>query len=1457
MASKKYIFNTQTSEYEEYLISWQKKLSNVFLYILSAGSMALIAVFISLQFIGSPKERVLNREVEYLNLQFAIMNEKIDEINVLMDEIKDRDDNIYRALLGTEAVAPSIRQAGFGGSDRYRDLEGYSHSDMVINTAKKLDVLSSQISVQLKSYDEVYEMAINKSEMSSVNNTSSNHDNPFDLEKTAFYREGDLEVNITTPADTIYENDSIQLFAEAVNGTGHLFAWEPAEYFNDTTIHNPYFTVPNISNALESFTLTCQIIDTINQDTAQGSITINVLDYMIADINSESSAITVNYGDEVLLEAVTEGSNPDNFVFNWTPGALVDDSTSHSTQSVPLRASTSFTLSVRNIYSDDIFTDVLDVEVIGEDMYAEFSVAADTICENESTQLTATAFEGTGNYTYSWTPSADLDSANIATPTYYPMGIHDIIETMSFICTISDGVTSIQDTIYVSVKDFLAADAAYDTVVVDYGEIIQLRAFYGNVDTSNFVFNWSPDTLVETPNSFNTYTLPLVDTTTFVLSVNNKLGSCVSTDTVNVFVDGVPLYASAYINDTLLCDDEFTQLSVEAFEGTGEYSYRWIPADMLDCDTIPNPTFTPDSIIYDDIFRFYCEVTDGITKYNTEEVSVMVYKSPNAFFSNDSLTIICAGKEMIFYAPNNNTSNTIFSWSIVDENGQAVQLEDSSSPSLTHIFENEGLFTVSLNASLSEECGGCEDSHSVLIEVIDAPEAMFYPEDIYNACIGEEIFFTSPENPEGTSYYWHISDTAGVVLDTIIGTEFSYIFTEFGDYSLALIATFGDDDYICSATDTIILDINEMPEATILYENDMVCSGNELLFYAPQNTEGTTYLWSVIYQDSINLSIEDPTLDSLAFTFDNDGIHTVTLTSTLGNCTNVDSINVNILYTPDAIFLEDDVIVCSDIYVDFYAPEDNLEGTTHEWTVALADTTTLYETTGEQLSYIFNDSLSYIVSLKASYGQGDEICENMHTISVSVDKTPPAYIEILNVIDNDSIINGIQYGDTAIIAANGGTINVDNDNVNYLFHWEPAEWFNNPDSIITQTRVPLVEPLAVTLTVTNKTNGMCENIVQDTINIIDNKIIVTDTICNDGASYVNGKYWLYDEEGWDFDFPGRYTGMNQWTFDTENGTKMNVEYDLTLLNEFKVSEIGNGNNAEVVYHYGLGHDLYEFNIDNVTGGGTDEVIDGFENAKKAYEWSIQMINGSEGWILNNDENNSIVNVQSEGAALLECFVYSYSLSIDTLETDSIPAIINDTVRISDTVRRWMLLYTPGNRPCDEEGPTYLNVNAVSGKKASVNWQSYADSCIVQYSINEDFSTYEEIITTKKNIIFDNLDFNTTYYWKVASICRANISNFVEGMPFTTIDVDVNVSIDENIFDNILMYPNPAFDNVTIKGENIQTIEIYNYVGIIVYKNHDIIDNNTLINTNDMQSGLYIVRIVTKNGQFCFKRLIVE
>ena len=82
-----------------------------------------------------------------------------------MDELENRDDNIYRVIFEAEPIPKSIRQAGIGGVDRYANLEGFAESKLLIETAKKLDKLKSEIYVQSKSFDEVFAMARNKEKM--------------------------------------------------------------------------------------------------------------------------------------------------------------------------------------------------------------------------------------------------------------------------------------------------------------------------------------------------------------------------------------------------------------------------------------------------------------------------------------------------------------------------------------------------------------------------------------------------------------------------------------------------------------------------------------------------------------------------------------------------------------------------------------------------------------------------------------------------------------------------------------------------------------------------------------------------------------------------------------------------------------------------------------------------------------------------------------------------------------------------------------------------------------------------------------------------------------------------------------------------------------------------------------------------------------------------------------------
>lgn len=165
MAKTKYKFNPESLSYDKVDSGFKEKLKSLIPYMLSVfgGTIALYAVFTF--FIDSPKEKMLKRENEKLKLQYELMNKEISGITEVLQDLQYRDDNIYRTIFGKKPIAPSIRKAGFGGVNRYSDLEGYNSSDLLIETAKKLDIVTKQLYIQSKSFDEIATLAGTKKDM--------------------------------------------------------------------------------------------------------------------------------------------------------------------------------------------------------------------------------------------------------------------------------------------------------------------------------------------------------------------------------------------------------------------------------------------------------------------------------------------------------------------------------------------------------------------------------------------------------------------------------------------------------------------------------------------------------------------------------------------------------------------------------------------------------------------------------------------------------------------------------------------------------------------------------------------------------------------------------------------------------------------------------------------------------------------------------------------------------------------------------------------------------------------------------------------------------------------------------------------------------------------------------------------------------------------------------------------
>ena len=165
MAKVKYYYDTKTLSYKRIALSGLNKLKRLFYFLVGSTFTGLIMIIVFFQFFDSPKEKRLNREIDILTSQYETVEDKLNQVELVLDDLQNRDDNIYRVIFEAEPIPKSIRKAGYGGINRYQNLKGYSNSELIINTNKKVDQISKQLYIQSKSYDEIIELTKNKAKM--------------------------------------------------------------------------------------------------------------------------------------------------------------------------------------------------------------------------------------------------------------------------------------------------------------------------------------------------------------------------------------------------------------------------------------------------------------------------------------------------------------------------------------------------------------------------------------------------------------------------------------------------------------------------------------------------------------------------------------------------------------------------------------------------------------------------------------------------------------------------------------------------------------------------------------------------------------------------------------------------------------------------------------------------------------------------------------------------------------------------------------------------------------------------------------------------------------------------------------------------------------------------------------------------------------------------------------------
>jgi len=155
---RRYRINPETLELErvEYdMLYWLRRSGR---YLFGGISLGVLFFFGFFYFFPSPREASLIQQNKNLAAQLQLMERQVDQMQVVMSDMSQRDDNLYRAILGAEPIPLSVRMGATQQISYYDSIARMSNTQLIADVQRKVDVLEKELYVQANSYDEILQM---------------------------------------------------------------------------------------------------------------------------------------------------------------------------------------------------------------------------------------------------------------------------------------------------------------------------------------------------------------------------------------------------------------------------------------------------------------------------------------------------------------------------------------------------------------------------------------------------------------------------------------------------------------------------------------------------------------------------------------------------------------------------------------------------------------------------------------------------------------------------------------------------------------------------------------------------------------------------------------------------------------------------------------------------------------------------------------------------------------------------------------------------------------------------------------------------------------------------------------------------------------------------------------------------------------------------------------------------
>lgn len=165
MKKIKYYYNTHTLRYEKLETPLRVRLLQLFGFIAASIVTGMIIFAVAFRYIDSPKEKLLRQQNDDLRQNYGVMEERLKQLTMQMDELANRDNEVYRSIFESTPIPDSARIREMEKRKEVQLLQAMGSTELIRNMTSQLNNLALRMAYQQKSFDDITQMVKNKEKL--------------------------------------------------------------------------------------------------------------------------------------------------------------------------------------------------------------------------------------------------------------------------------------------------------------------------------------------------------------------------------------------------------------------------------------------------------------------------------------------------------------------------------------------------------------------------------------------------------------------------------------------------------------------------------------------------------------------------------------------------------------------------------------------------------------------------------------------------------------------------------------------------------------------------------------------------------------------------------------------------------------------------------------------------------------------------------------------------------------------------------------------------------------------------------------------------------------------------------------------------------------------------------------------------------------------------------------------